>query len=109
MCCNACHIEEVTKITNVEPNNSSESLASLNQSRFPFRVCDLSLPQDHTGFFFIMSQNDTSYLHIGSTLCLRTTLRKYNVGGYASGTDIAIHLRLFVLICYICGFRKYRQ
>ena len=28
------YIEEVTKTTNVNPNNSSESSASLNQSRF---------------------------------------------------------------------------
>ena len=42
-------------------------------------------------------------------LCLRTALRKYNVGGYASGTDIEIHLRPFVLIAYIFDFRKDRQ
>ena len=53
-----------------------------------------------------MSQKDTSYVHIVSTLCLRTTLRKYNAGGYVSCTDIAMHLRPFVLIDYICGFRK---
>ena len=56
-----------------------------------------------------MSQTDTSYVHIGSTLYLRTTLGKYNPVGYASGTDIAMHLRPFVLIAYICGFRKDRQ
>ena len=43
-----------------------------------------------------MSQNDTSYFHIGSTLYLRTNPKYYNVGGYASGTDIVINLRLFV-------------
>ena len=31
------------------------------------------------------------------------------MGGYASGTDIAIHLRQFLLIAYICGFIKDRQ
>ena len=56
-----------------------------------------------------MSQKYTSYVHIGSTLCLRNTLRKYNAGGYASGTDKAMHLRPFVLITYICGFRKERK
>ena len=40
------YIEEVMKITHVNPNNNSESLASLNQSSFPFRICDISLPQD---------------------------------------------------------------
>ena len=56
-----------------------------------------------------MSQKDTSCVHIESTLCLRTTPIKYNVGGYASGIDIAMYLRMFVLISYTCGFRKYIQ
>ena len=42
-------------------------------------------------------------------LCLRNTLRKYNAGGYASGTYIAMHLRPFFKIAYICGFRKDRK
>ena len=97
-------------ITNVNPNKNSESSASLSQSRFPFRICDVSLPQDQTGsVYFSMSQKYTSYVHIGSTLCLRTTPRKYNASGYATGTDTAMHLRPFVLIDYICGFRRYRQ
>ena len=102
------YIEEVMNITNVNPNNNSESLASFNQSIFPFRICDISSPQDQTGYVFFMSQKDTSYVHIVSTLCLRSTLRKYNTGGYASGTDILMHLRPFVFIDYICGFIKDR-
>ena len=91
------YIEEVMKITDINPNNYSGYSASLNQSSFPFRIFDISLPQDPTGsVYFLMSQKDTSYFHIGSTLCLRTTLRKYNAGGYISGTYIAMHLRLFV-------------
>ena len=45
-------IEKGMKITNVKPNNNSESSASLNQSRFPFRICGISLPQDQTGSVF---------------------------------------------------------
>ena len=30
------------------------------------------------------------------------------MGGYASGTDTSMNLRPFVLIAYICGFRKDR-
>ena len=56
-----------------------------------------------------MSQKDTSYVHTGSTLCMRTNIRKYNAGGYASGTDIAMHLMTFVLIDYICGFITYSK
>ena len=104
------YIEEINNITNVKPNNNSESSASLNQSSVPFRICDISLPQHQTGpVYFLISQKDTSYVHIVSKLCLRTNLRKYNAGGYASGTDIMMYLRPFLLIAHICGFRKDRQ
>ena len=97
-------------IINVNPNNSYESSASLNQSIFPSLMCDISLPQDKIGHvYFLISQKDTFYFHIGLTLCLITTLRKYNTGGCASDTDIVIHLRPFTLIAYIFGFRNYRQ
>ena len=99
-CCNSYNIEDVTKTTNDKPNNNFESSPSLNQFRFSFRNCDILLPQDQTGYiYFLISQNDTYYFHIVSTLCLRNTLKKYNVGGYASGTDIAMYLILFVFYC----------
>ena len=31
------------------------------------------------------------------------------MGGFKSGTDIDMHLRLFLLIAYICSFIKDRQ
>ena len=104
------YIEEVMKIKIFNPNNYFESSASLNQSRFPFRILIYHYHKIKLVLFiFLMSQKDTLYVHIGSTLCLRTLLRKYNAGRYASGTDIAMHLRPFVLIAYICSFRKDRH
>ena len=71
----------------------------MNQSIFPFKICDISLPQYQTGsVYFLMSQKDIYHVHIRSTLCLRTILMKYNMGGNASGTDIAMCLRPFVFI-----------
>ena len=96
-------------ITNVNPDNNSESSPSLNQSSLPSQICDLSLPQDQNWSVFLMSQKDTSYVHIGSTMCLRNTPRKYNAGGYTSGTDIAMHLRPFLYSTCICSFIKDRQ
>ena len=99
-------IEEVMNITTVNPNNNSDSSASLNKYSFPFRILDISLPQDQIGPVFLMPQNYNSYVHIGSTLSIRTNPRNYYAVGYASVTNIAMHLRLFVLIAFICGFRK---
>ena len=61
------------------------------------------------GLCILYVKKDTSNVHIGSTLCLRTTLRKYNAGGYASGTHIAMYLKTFVLIAYICGLERIRR
>ena len=43
------YIEVVMNTKNVKPNKNSESSASLNQSIFPFLICDISLPQYQTG------------------------------------------------------------
>ena len=43
------YIEEVMNITNINPNNNSESLAYSNQPSFPCQICDILLPQDKTG------------------------------------------------------------
>ena len=57
--------EEVTNITNGNPNNNYEYSVSLNQSIFLSIICDISLPQDQTGYvYFLMSQKDISYFHI---------------------------------------------
>ena len=104
------YIEEVMNITNIKPNENSEYSDSFNQSSFPFWMCDILLPQYKIGsVYFLMSQKYTSHVHIGSMLCLRTTLRKHNTGRYAWGTDIVMYFRSFVLIAYICGFIKDSQ
>ena len=50
------------------------------------------------GLFFLTPQTYTSYLHILSTLRLRTTLIRYNVVGYASSINIVIYLKPFFLL-----------
>ena len=48
------YIEEVTRITNVNPNKNSESSSSLDQSSFPFRTCDISLTQYQNGSVYVL-------------------------------------------------------
>ena len=56
MCCHAYHIDDVMKTTNVKPNKNSEYSPSLNQFRFSFQYCDISLAQDQIGsiYFFYL-------------------------------------------------------
>ena len=48
------YIEEVTKITKVNPNNNSESSASLNQSRFHLEFEIYHYQNIKLGLFFLL-------------------------------------------------------
>jgi hypothetical protein len=99
------YIEEIIRITSINPTGEEEEITnSMNLATYPFRMSDIELPQDQTGYvYFFMSHKDKNHVEIGSTMCIRTTVRKYNSGAYSS---IPIHLRPFALIAYICGFGK---
>ena len=104
------YIDQVISITTVDDsslstNNETQS-NTFNQINFPFRICDISLPQDQTGaVYFLMSKKDKSTVFIDKTMCLRTTIRKQF---YTSITNsqFPLHLRPFVMIAYICGFQR---
>ena len=87
------------KIPNVKPNNNSEYPNSFNRSSFTFLIFGILLPQYQIGsVYFKMSQKYTSYVHIGSSMYMQTTLREYNAVGYVSGTHVTMHLRPFLLL-----------
>ena len=76
----------------------------MNQTHFPFRLCDIALPQDQTGaVFFFISKKDQS-VHIGKTLCIRMALQKQNSG--VSSSCLPTHLRPYILFAYIVGFDR---
>ena len=47
------YIDEVISIITVNSISDNSALRSMNQVRFPFRICDIALPQDQTGAFFL--------------------------------------------------------
>ncbi len=74
-----------------------------------FEFLILHYPRIKLDVSFFISLKDKSYVDIGSTMCIRTTLWKFNAGGYSSDSSIKIQMHPFVLISFICGFRKNRQ
>ena len=98
------YISEVININSVSSESFDNTTRSMNQVYFPFRLCDTSLPRDQTSaVFFFLSKRDKS-VHIGRTMCLRTTLQKQNSG--VSLSSLPLHLRPYVLIVYIVGFDR---
>ena len=46
------YIDEVINIISESNKSLHHNLRSMNQTYFPFRLCDISLPQDQTGAVF---------------------------------------------------------
>ena len=87
-------------------NSESESHRSrtFNQAAFPFRICDIALPQCRTGYvYMLMSIKQQKYTYIGQTICIRTRIQQHN-SGYGSSSTQPSYLRPFAILAYICGF-----
>ena len=53
----------------------------LDQTIFPYRLHDVSLPQDNTGFvYMLISVRSTDFVYIGKTTDLIESLRVHNSG-----------------------------
>ena len=77
---------------------------TMTQNTFPFRICDITLPQCNTGFvYFLISIRRQNYAYIGQTICLRNRIQQHNSGSGASSTEPS-YLRPFAVMAYICGF-----
>ena len=80
------------------------SVPSLNQNSFPFRICDISLPQCKTGFvYFLISVRTRDYTYIGECKCIVSKLYQHN-SGYGLISTTPVHHRPFAIMGYICGF-----
>ena len=109
------YIEQVMELATIYPqttadgtfNNNTTTL--MDQGNFPFRMCDISLPQDQTGVvYMLMSKKDTSFVFIDSCFCLRSFLLSHNSNNNSS-TNPSPSLRPYILIGYVCGFNKQKK
>ena len=62
----------------------------LDQSSFPYRLRDVYLPQDNTGFvYMLISVRSIDFVYIGKTTNLIERLRVHNSGCGSSSTEPA--------------------
>ncbi len=74
------------------------------ESQHPFRPTDNPLPQDASGFCYILvSLQDSRTVYIGETGYLSHQLAQHNSGSGAVQTAPA-RLRPWALLAYVCGF-----
>ena len=104
------YMEEVLSLITIRNENINDNEAEnprhrqLTQSHYPFRICDVVLPQCNTGFvYMLLSIVRPTYSYIGETKCIRSRLEQHNSGHGSSSTEPA-YLRPFGVLAFICGF-----
>ena len=76
---------------------------------YPFRIRDMSIPIDSTGFVYLLcSMKDSGYTYIGQCQVLSTRLNDHNSGNGSLGTSDSSKYPLFVA-GYITGLRHYSK
>ena len=87
---------------NTTPNETQMSI--FTHQEWPFRLCDMSLPQCNTGFvYMLVSTSDCTFSYIGETNNMSARLNEHN-SGYGSKTTCPLSLRPYALFAYVCGF-----
>lgn len=99
-------MEEILRLITI--NNTSDNhttrTRTFTQQTFPYRVCDVSLPQCNTGYvYMLLSIKDQNFTYIGKTNNIRTRIQQHNSGLGSISTE-PLHLRPYALFAYICGF-----
>ena len=85
------------------PENNLPTLPDVH----PFRIRDMSIPTDSTGFVYLLcSMKDNGYTYIGQCDVLSTRLNQHNSGHGSFGTSDSTKYPLFVA-GYITGLRHY--
>ena len=76
----------------------------MHTDTFPYRICDMSLPQCNTGYvYMLISLKDKSFVYIGMTTSIIRRIGQHNSGLGAVSIE-PLHLRPYALFAYICGF-----
>ena len=98
------YTEHVLSIVTInDDSNTRTNIRTMNQNDYPFRICDISLPNSRTGFvYFLISVKDRSFTYIGSTICILERLPQHN-SGYGSFETCPNNLRPYGIMAYICG------
>ena len=102
------YMESILDLVTVNRSSDEDerrNVQSIHQpTNFPFRICDLPLPNCNTGFvYFLVSIKNPSFTYIGQTKCISRRLRQHN-SGYGSNSTTPLSLRPYACLAYITGF-----
>ena len=103
------YMEMVLNLVTINGTSENNQVIFNQERSFPFRICDISLPQCNTGFvYFLISLRDPTFSYIGMTDSITRRIKEHNSGTGAIETAEP-RLRPFAVFAYICGFEKQKN
>jgi predicted GIY-YIG superfamily endonuclease len=99
------YMESILKVVTInQEEEDNETRGTMDNSTFPFRPCDISLPTDSSGYVYILiSLRSREFFYIGKTKDLHQRMRAHQ-SGHGSLTTQPEYLRPYAYYAYICGF-----
>jgi predicted GIY-YIG superfamily endonuclease len=103
------HMENILRVvtTNFDEEQHHQqvvSRATMTQASFPFRMNDIFLPNDCSGYvYMLISLRSNDFCYIGKTKDLHQRMRSHQ-SGHGSLSSQPEHLRPYAYFAYICGF-----
>jgi predicted GIY-YIG superfamily endonuclease len=96
------YMENVLNVVSLNSESSEQVLFTARS--FPYRICDMTLPDCNTGFvYMLVSSKNKDFSYIGETISIRRRLQSHN-SGFGSRSTAPSHLRPFAVFALICGF-----
>jgi predicted GIY-YIG superfamily endonuclease len=98
------YVEDLLKRVSIGGSQSTvRNGAVVTPEAYPFRISDMSLPDDDSGFvYFLVLVRDCGRTYIGQTTSISQRLKKHNSGWGAKGTAEPQY-RPYAVAAYICG------
>ena len=96
--------EHLIERLSINPSTQRPNPRKIDYSSvFPFRTCDIPLPNDDTGFvYMLISVRDVSRTYVGQTKNIDRRFKEHNSGYGAEGTANTFY-RPYCMGGYICG------
>ena len=102
------YMENILEIGSMNRESGNSKISIFNHQDFPFRLCDIVVPNCNTGFvYMLVSMKVNTFTYIGETNNIHVRLNQHN-SGYGAQTTCPLSLRPYARFAYVCGFEGNR-
>ena len=99
-------MEQVLSVVNKTSDDDIQNTTFHQRQSYPFRICDMPLPDCNTGFvYMVVSLRNNYFIHINHHKSLVNAISKHNSGTVDTFLENTLaSLCPYGIAAYICGF-----